>query len=252
MNLKNIKIFSWNVRQIFFKKLGVFIFVASTFAFIHFANATIYLPGQTLEPDCAPGSANCGVVTPNSSATSSGLLTSADWNTFNNKLSITLNQGKIFIGDGSNQASPVSLSGDASLSNSGLLTISSNAITASKILNGTITYAKIQEVGPSKLLGNPAGSSATPQEISLGNSLTFSGTDLKINSPTCLTNERLSWDGSSFVCKAGAAFISSVANTFLAGPTSGSSATSSYRAIVAADLGIGTSTSQEVLLGNQT
>ena len=233
--------------------IGITFFaIFSIFSFTHFANATIYQPGETLEPDCLPGSANCGVVTPNSSATSNGILTSTDWSTFNNKLSVTLNQGKIFVGDGSNQASPVNISGDASISGSGILTISNNSITAAKILDGSVSYAKLQDVGPSKLFGNPTGSSATPQEISLGGSLIFSGTDLKINSPTCLTNERLSWDGSSFVCKAGAAFISSVANTFLAGPTSGSSATSSYRTIVPADLGVGTSTIQEVLLGNQS
>lgn len=27
------------------------------------ANATVYSPGQTLEPDCAPESLNCGVAT---------------------------------------------------------------------------------------------------------------------------------------------------------------------------------------------
>ncbi len=175
-----------------------------------------------------------------------------DWSIFNDKLSSSLNTGKIFIGDGSNLASPVNLSGDASLSSSGLLTISSNAITASKILAGSVSYDKIQNVSGNKLLGNSTGSSGAAGEISLGNSLVFSGTDLKINAPTCTTNERLSWDGTSFVCKVGAVFINSVANTFLAGPTGGSDATSSYRAIVAADLGVGTSTNQEVLRGDQT
>ncbi len=103
-------------KQIFYYKVFAyfsFLLLISNLFFVSIANATIYQPGQTLEPDCAPGSLDCGVVTPNASASSNGLLTSTDWNTFNNKLSVTLNAGKIFIGDGSNQASPVNLSGDA-------------------------------------------------------------------------------------------------------------------------------------------
>ncbi len=242
-------------KQIFYYKVFAyfsFLLLISNLFFVSIANATIYQPGQTLEPDCAPGSLDCGVVTPNASASSNGLLTSTDWNTFNNKLSVTLNAGKIFIGDGSNQASPVNLSGDASLSNSGLLTISANAITASKILNSSITYSKLQNIGANKLIGNSTNSSASAQEVSLGSGLSFSGTDLKINAPTCASNERLSWDGSSFTCSIVAANTITSAHTFYAGPVDGSAALPGYRNIVASDLGNGTTTSQEVLLGNLT
>ena len=41
-----------------------------------------------------------------------------------------------------------------------------------------VTYAKIQNVAASKLLGNPTGSPAAPSEITLGTGLSFSGTTL--------------------------------------------------------------------------
>lgn len=46
-----------------FFKIGFFVLLFA-FTLISTANATIYAPGATLEPDCAPGSINCGVSTP--------------------------------------------------------------------------------------------------------------------------------------------------------------------------------------------
>ncbi|MEI8337773.1 MAG: hypothetical protein WCF92_01345, partial [bacterium] len=267
--------------------IWLFIFILF-FLSIQSVSASIYQPGQTLEPDCLPGTSNCGVATfnlngqstttqtlvvgtdgtdfniasnsgihtfnlPTASSLNRGLLSSVDWNTFNNKLTSALNTGKIFVGDGSNQASPVTLTGDASLSSSGVFSILDNAITNSKILNGSLSYSKFQDVSANKLLGNPTGGSTIPSEINIGSGLIFSGgTDLKVNSPICGTNERLSWNGTSFECKVGATFIVSAPNSFLAGPSSGGSATSSYRAIVANDIGVGSTTNKEVLLGNQS
>ena len=271
------------------KTLAVFSFLIS-FNLLSAVNASaiIYEPGATLEPACAPGP-DCGVsvtglilnsqtgssqtlVTgtsgtdfnissasnihtfnlPTSSASSRGLLSSTDWTTFNNKLSSTLNAGKILVGDGSNQASAVTVTGDATLSSSGVFSLLSNAITTSKIINTAVTYAKIQNVGAGKLIGNPTGTSAVAEEISLGSGITFSGTDLKINAPTCASNERLSWNGSAFICSMVAANTITGAHTFYAGPTSGSPSLPDYRSIIASDLADGTATSQEVLLGNMS
>lgn len=54
-----------------------------------------------------------------------------------------------------------------------------STITATEITGSTITYAKIQNVTASRLLGNPTGSAAAPSEISLGATLAFSGTALQ-------------------------------------------------------------------------
>lgn len=98
----------------------VLVFCISVFVLPTVANATIYQPGETLEPDCAPGSVNCGVAVtslngqsgasqtlitgtsgtdgtivsgsnihtlnfPDASALNRGLLTALDWATFNAK-----------------------------------------------------------------------------------------------------------------------------------------------------------------------
>jgi len=57
------------------------------------------------------------------SGTTTGLLSSTDWTTFNNKLSSTLNNGYIFVGNASNVATGVPLSGDATISNTGAITV---------------------------------------------------------------------------------------------------------------------------------
>lgn len=48
-------------------------------------------------------------------------------------------------------------------------------------LSSLITYAGIQQVGASKLLGNPTGSAASVSEITLGGGLAFSGTVLSLS-----------------------------------------------------------------------
>ncbi|WP_413612557.1 beta strand repeat-containing protein [Bdellovibrio sp. HCB-110] len=57
------------------------------------------------------------------SGTTNGYLSFADWTTFNSKLGSTLTSGNIWVGDGSNVATPLALSGDATLSSAGVLTL---------------------------------------------------------------------------------------------------------------------------------
>lgn len=59
---------------------------------------------------------------------------------------------------------------------SGDLTNSTGAFT---IANAAVTYAKMQNVAASRLLGNPTGAPAAPAEITLGATLAFSGTALQ-------------------------------------------------------------------------
>lgn len=103
------------------------------------------------------------------SATSTdGYLSSTDWNTFNNKLSSVLASADIFVGSAGNVATATPVSGDATISNAGALTIGNNKI----------TYAKIQQTASSTLIGNPTGSTANVSQITLGSGLAFSGTTL--------------------------------------------------------------------------
>ena len=56
------------------------------------------------------------------------------------------------------------------------------AIGTSNIDNDAVTYAKIQETAVGDvLIGNPTGSAANVEEITLGNGLSFSGTTLQVN-----------------------------------------------------------------------
>lgn len=56
--------------------------------------------------------------------------------------------------------------------------IAANQVVTASITNANVTYAKIQNVGASSLLGNPTGSGAAPSEITLGAGLGFSGTSI--------------------------------------------------------------------------
>ncbi len=125
---------------------------------------------------------------PSASSTARGLLTSADWTTFNNKLGTTLASGLLWVGNGSNTATAVALSGDAAITNAGVLTIGSGVITSGKILNGAIVDANVNAsaaIALSKLasgsnivtsLAAPTGSNANGGSIA-SNVLTLSLAD---------------------------------------------------------------------------
>jgi hypothetical protein len=78
-----------------------------------------------------------------------------------------LESGKIIVGDVSNQAAKVDMSGDVTIDNTGTTTIGANAITTSKISNSNITYAKIQNVSATnKILGRVSAGAGVIEEIS--------------------------------------------------------------------------------------
>jgi hypothetical protein len=68
---------------------------------------------------------------PTASAVNRGALSSADWTTFDGKLSSSLANTNIFVGNASNIATAVAMSGDATIANTGALTIASNLKTGS-------------------------------------------------------------------------------------------------------------------------
>ena len=72
-------------------------------------------------------------------ATTDAFVSLAD----NGGLSNTLPSGDIFVGNASNVATAAAMSGDATLSNTGVLTIGSGAVTGSKIAANTVDYANI-------------------------------------------------------------------------------------------------------------
>ncbi|MDP3779301.1 MAG: tail fiber domain-containing protein [bacterium] len=114
---------------------------------------------------------------PNASGTVRGLLTSADWTTFNNKLGTALASGLVLVGNASNTATAVALSGDATISNSGVLTVANNAITSSKILDGTITNVDLASSTIALALG------ATGTDVNVSGSPASLGGALTLNIP---------------------------------------------------------------------
>lgn len=56
-------------------------------------------------------------------ASADGYLSTSDWNTFNNKLGTALTENYLFVGDGTNVAAAVPVSGDATLASTGAVTV---------------------------------------------------------------------------------------------------------------------------------
>jgi hypothetical protein len=75
--------------------------------------------------------------------------------------------------------SSANLSGDVvSTATTLATTIQANAVTTTKILNASVTYAKIQNVTNNRILGNTSGSAAAPAEIVLPLAVANGGTGL--------------------------------------------------------------------------
>jgi hypothetical protein len=95
-------------------------------------------------------------------------------------LSASLDNGKIFVGNVSNTATGVDLSGDATINNAGVITINNDAITNSKILNDAVGNTKIQDgaVTTSKIANNSVdGSKINLTGNANGDLMYYNGTD---------------------------------------------------------------------------
>jgi len=103
------------------------------------------------------------------SGTTTGLLTSTDWTTFNNKLSSTLNSGYIFVGNASNVATGVALSGDATISNTGAITVT--GLQGRSVANTSPTNGQV-------LTWNNSTTQWEPQTPSSGSGWSLSGNSL--------------------------------------------------------------------------
>lgn len=88
-------------------------------------------------------------------AAQSGYLSTTDWNTFNNKLSGSLTSANIYVGNGSNVATGVAVSGDITMSNAGVVAIASGVIVNADInASAAIAVSKLAAVTASRVLGS--------------------------------------------------------------------------------------------------
>lgn len=88
--------------------------------------------------------------------------------------------------------------GDQTITLTSDVTGSGTGSFATTIANNAVTYAKFQQVAASALVGNPTGSLANSQAITLGSPLTFSGTTLTLANtavtPASYTNANITVD----------------------------------------------------------
>jgi hypothetical protein len=77
----------------------------------------------------------------------------------------SLTSGNIIVGNGSNQAAAVAMSGDVTLSNTGVATIETGAVTSAKILDGTIENADLANMAALSVKGNATELVAVPTDL---------------------------------------------------------------------------------------
>ena len=152
-----------------------------------------------------------GGTTPNlsltqASSSTDGYLSSGDWSLFNGKLSTSLASSRIFVGNSSGQAAAVNVSGDATLSNTGVLNLTTNAVATGNIQNTAVTDAKINSVSGSKVTGDISGNAAgfngsLAGDVTGGQNTTtvtkIQGRSVASTAPT--NTQILIWNGSQWV-----------------------------------------------------
>ena len=160
-----------------------------------------------------------------------GYLSSTDWNTFNNKQTATLADGKILVGNASNVATAVTPSGDVAMTNAG-------ATTVNKIKGITVSAAPTVT---GQVLRYD-GTNLVPNFISMVDlRSTVTGTTALASSCTAAQTLTYNTVGDNLTCSniaigdSAITYASQTANKFLASPSGGSGAPT-YRTIAAADL----------------
>lgn len=125
---------------------------------------------------------------PDASASSRGLLNAADWNTFNNKLTNSLPQGNLFIGNASNIPTPVTIFGDATISSTGQLTLENTAVSPGSYTNSNVTVdskGRIITISNGTAPSTPGGNDTN---IQFNNAGSFGGNDSFTYSSNLITS----------------------------------------------------------------
>lgn len=139
-----------------------------------------------------------------------GYLSSTDWNTFNNKLGTALADGKVWIGDGGDVAAARTPSGDATISNLGVVAITADVIVNADINSAAaIAFSKMEALTASKVPVLDASGFITASAVSttaLGYISTLSSaaqtqidTKLTVNLTTPAEGDIVYYDGAEWV-----------------------------------------------------
>ena len=190
-------------------------------------------------PLTSSGGSTPNITISQANTSTNGYLSSTDWNTFNNKQGTSLTSANIWVGNGSNVATAVAPSGDATMTNTGAFTVTA------------IRGKNISTTAPSTAgqVLRYDGTNWTPNFVSMFDlrstvtgAQTFGG-----GSTGCTAGQTLTWTAATdnlsctniSVTSSQVSFGSQTANTFFAAPN-GSSGTPTFRAIASADLPSGT------------
>lgn len=92
----------------------------------------------------------------------------------------SLSVGDWILGNGTDASFSLIVTAVSSTSVTTASTGLTTSIGTANIVNGAVTYAKIQNVAADSLLGNPTGAPHVVEEITLGPGLSFSGTTLQV------------------------------------------------------------------------
>lgn len=154
-----------------------FVFNPFTSSFDVVSTVTLAAVGSTPNANGASITATGQVLTLQPANTSfPGALTAADWNTFNNKLSSALINTHILVGNGSNVATDVAVSGDVTLANTGAFTIANNVV----------SNAKLAQMAANTIKGNNTGSTANALDLTVAQVNTLLG-DILANGTVAFT-----------------------------------------------------------------
>ncbi len=121
-------------------------------------------------------------------ASHNGYLSQTDWSTFNSKQSATLTNTHILVGNGSNVATDVPMSGDATIANTGALTLKNTGTAGTyvkvttdaqgRVTSGSASPQAIADGGTGQATANAALNALLPTQTSnSGKVLTTNGTD---------------------------------------------------------------------------
>ncbi len=140
----------------------------------------------------------------------SGYLTSTDWNTFNGKMGTALASGNIFVGNGSNIATSVSMTGDITITNAGVTAIASGVIVDADVNNSAaIALTKLAATTVSRaIVSNGSGfftaATTTATEIGYVNGVTSPiqaqlNTKLTVTLTSPASGDFISYNGAAWV-----------------------------------------------------